>query len=654
MIRSPLFEPARFGALNARNRIAMSALHLGRAAAGRPDAALLDLYAERARGGVGVITVGVCDTGFVDRSGSPGLAGVLSLGDDGCIAPMSELAGRIKEHGTLAGVQISPSAGYNDPKWHPAPDELPAFVASFGAAAERAAAAGFDFVELMLSGGSALSHFVSKVHNRFEIPGYSGSLEGRLRLPLEAIAAMRAAAGTRLVIAARVHCHEFLEGGYDAEEAAAIAVALERAGVEAIGITGGGHRTTLPQMTHQVPPLAFAAFARRVADAVNATTLYGGQIRIPADAERALDAVGCDFVNLGRALLADPSWPAKAAAGETDAIVHCMTCGHCFDEVISGRAASCSANPALCGEPARAVRKPARTLKAIIVGSGPAGMRAALELRKEGHEVALLECATALGGRWRAAARVNGGEASGRALGSYIARLLRSGVSVETGVEATPETARAFGADVVVLAPGAVPRRPFASLRAEGGALLLAQEAIERPGTVGRRVAIVGAGGVGLTCAIHLASEGAPDDRAIGFLAKHGSRAWLDEALARRSGREVTLIKRRGYAGKGLGRSVRWTLMREVEELGVKLFDRAEGISLAEGGVVFTDGRNGATVHLEVDTIVVAAGYEPDPSLQERFASAAQKVVVIGDAREVGGIGAAIADAHRAVEELLG
>ena len=631
----------------------MSALHLGRAAAGRPDAALLDLYAERARGGAGVITVGVCDTGFADRSGSSGLAGVLSLGDDGCVAPMSELAGRIKEHGTLAGAQISPSAGYNDPRWHPAPDELEAFVASFGEAAARAAAAGFDFVELMLSGGSALSHFVSKAHNRCDIPGYSGSLEGRLRLPLEVIAAMRAAAGTRLVIAARVHCHEFLEDGYDAEEAAAIAVALERAGVEAIDITGGGHRTTLPQMTQRVPPLAFAPFARRVADAVNATTLYGGQLRTPADAERALAASGCDFVNLGRALLADPSWPAKAAAGEADAIVHCMTCGHCFDEVVSRRAVSCSANPGLGGGPTRAVRTSTKPLRALVVGSGPAGMRAALDLRGEGHEVVLLERAAALGGRWRAAARVNGGDALGRALDSYIARLLRSGISVETGVEATPQTARAFGANVVVLATGAVSRRPFAPQRPEDGALLLAEEAIERPGAVGRRVAILGAGGVGLTVAIHLASEGAPEDRALGFLAKHGSRAWLDEALARRSGREVNLIKRRGYAGKGLGRSVRWALMREVEELGVRIYDRAEGIAPSPREVAFTDGRNGATVHLEVDTIVVAAGYEPDPSLQERFASAAPKVVVIGDAREVGGIGAAIADAYRTVEELL-
>jgi 2,4-dienoyl-CoA reductase (NADPH2) len=652
MIRSPLFEPARFAALSARNRIAMPALHLGRAAGGRPDPELLDLYAERARGGAGVITVGVCDTGFADRSSGPGLANALSLGDDGCVAPMAELAGRIREHGALAGAQISPLAGYNDPRWCPAPEELGAFVASFGAAAARAGAAGFDFVEVMLSGGGALSHFVSRAHNRCEIAGYSGSLENRLRLPLEVIAAVRAAAGPALVIAARMHCHEFLEGGYDADEAARIAAALERGGVQAIDITGGGHRTPLPQITHQVPPLAFAPFARRVADAAGVTTLYGGQIRIPADAERALAATGCDFVNLGRALLADPMWPAKAASGEAGEIVQCMTCGRCFDEVVSRRAVICSANPALGEAPRRMGGAPARRMKAIVVGSGPAGMRAALDLRALGHEVALFERASALGGRWVAAACVNSGDALGRALDSYTARIARSGISVETGVDVTPESARGFGADLVVLATGAVPRRPFASQRPEDGALLLAEEAIDRPGDVGRRVAIVGAGGVGLTTAIHLASEGAPDERALGFLAKHGSRAWLDEALARRSGREVTLIKRRGYAGKGLGRSVRWTLMREVEELGVQVVDRAEEIALSEGGVSFTDGRTGAQTLLEVDTVIVAAGYEPIADLRERFASAAPKVVVIGDAREVGGIGAAIADAHRAVLEL--
>lgn len=651
MSRSPLFEPARFGPLEARNRIAMPALHLGRAPGGRPSPELLAFYEERARGGVGVITVGLCDTGYTGGSFEPSLANALSLGDDGCVAPMAELAGRIREHGALAGVQLSTLAGYNDPKWRPAPEEIGALAASFGAATARAATAGFDFVEIMLSGGSALSHFVSRAHNGSGLPGYSGSLEGRLRLPLEAIAAAREAAGS-LVVAVRMHCHELIEGGYGAEEAARIAVALEGAGVRAIDITGGGHRSSIPQITHQVPPLAFVPFARRVAGAVSATTLYGGQIRVPADAERALTAVGCDFVNLGRALIADPMWPAKAMAGEAGGIVHCMTCGRCFDEVVSRRAVICSASPGLVEASApRALARP-RRVKALVVGSGPAGMRAALELRDRGHEVALFERGAELGGRWRAAARVNGGDDLSRALASYVSRALRSGIAVETGVEATPESVRAFGADVVVLATGAVPRTPFAAQREEGSSLLLAEEAIARPSAVGRRVAILGAGGVGLTVAIHLASEGAPDDRALGFLAKHGSRAWLDEALARPSGREVTLIKRRGYAGKGLGRSVRWTLMREVEELGVKLFDRAQGIAPSARGVAFTDERTGEAVSLEVDTVIVAAGYEPIADLKERFQSAAPQVFVIGDAREVGGIGAAIADAHRAVEEL--
>ena len=193
MTRSALFEPARFAGLVARNRIAMPALHLGRAVGGRPGPELLDLYGERARGGAGVITVGLCDTGFadpslgVDNDGD----GLTDLGDDGCIAPMSELTGRIREHGALAGVQLSTLAGYNDPWWHPEAGDLAGFAESFGAAAARAAAAGFAFVQVMLSGGSALSHFLSRAHNRFEIPGYSGSLENRLRLPLEVVAAVR-------------------------------------------------------------------------------------------------------------------------------------------------------------------------------------------------------------------------------------------------------------------------------------------------------------------------------------------------------------------------------------------------------------------------------------------------------------------------------
>jgi len=621
--RSELFAPARFASLAARNRIAMPAMHLGRAIGGRPTEALLDLYEARSRGGVGIITVGVCGTGGPRGDGGGALlTGALSLADDGCVEPMAELAGRIRTHGALAGVQLAPLAGYNDPRWRPDLAGVREIVEAMARAAARAEAAGFHFAEVMLSGGSALSHFVSKAHNTCGLLDYSGSLENRLRLPVEIIAAMRGSVGEAFVIGARMHCHEFLEGGFGEDEAAEMAKLLERAGARALNITGGGHRAREPQVTHQVKPLAFALFARRVAKAVGITTSYGGQIRTLGDAEAALVAVGCDFVNVGRALLADPEWAAKLEAGDEGDVVPCMTCCRCLDDVFSKREISCAANPRRGGR--RTFHSGAPSPKKIlVVGAGPAGMEAALALREAGCETALLERADEPGGRWRVAAMLEGMSDLRRALDAEIARVVRAGIDVRFCVDATPEIARAFGADAILLAVGAARRRRFS----ETHGALTAEDANENPARVGRRVAIVGGGAVGLSLAVHL---------------KKSVNA------------EVAIVKRRGVLGRGIGRSVRWTVVREAHALGVRVYEQTSAVELAQGRVSFLDERAGAREALAVDTIVLATGYEPPEDLAARFEGAAKKVVVIGDARSLGGIGPALADAHRAVREILG
>jgi len=651
MTRAALFTPARIGGLTARNRIAMPAIHLGLAADGRPTPAAIQFYEQRARGGAGVITVGVCDS-LGDPSSK--LGSTLGLWDDAQIPSMSELSGAIREHGALAGVQLVPVKGYNDPTFLPDADELRSMIEGLGRAAERAGRAGFDFVELMLSGGSVLSHFLSPALSDQQVPGYTGGWDERLRAPLEAVGAMVAAAGDDTPVLVRIHGHEFLDEGYGIEGARVVVPALEGAGAAAFNVTGGGHRTTLPQITHQTPPLAFAHLARLVRVLTDRPVLFGGRLRTADEAEACLAGSGADFVNLGRALIADPEWPIKARERREDTIVPCMACGGCFDQAVSKRPIACSLNPEVgfAGTDVSPVAAPEERRRVLVAGAGPAGLQAAWTLFRLGHDVTVRDRDPEPGGRWKLASRLHGREDLKGALAAFVARLERAGVPIETGAPVTPESVREHGADVLILAVGAPARWPeIPDLDAHPN-VIKAEQVLARAEEIGAEVAIIGAGGAGVELAIHLAGQGEPSLEALGFLARYGKRAWLDEALEARSGRKVTVIRRRGYAGRGMGRSVRWTMLRDVERLGVRVIDRCEYERITPEGVHIVNNRTKERELIRADTIFVAAGYEPDLTTLQTFADSAPVVIPVGDAADVQNIGAAVRLAHHAALEL--
>lgn len=642
-----LFEPVAIGHLTAKNRIAMPAIHIGMGATRDGIEPVRAFYEERALGGAGVITVGVCNTW---ARADDKLSGALSLAADSDVEPMSTVAEAIRRGGAIAGVQISPLAGYNDPRWRPAPEEIGEMIASIGTAAGRAAEAGFDLVEIMVSGGSVLSHLVSPVHNTWEIPGYSGGWEERLRAPIEAAKAARRAAGGA-ILSARIHCHEFLERGYGTEGSIRVARALEGAGADVLNMTGGGHRTSLPQLTSHTPPGAFAHLARAVSDSVRVPTMFGGRLRTPEEATRVLIASGAAFANVGRGLIVDPEWPRKARDGDGRSIVQCMACGACFDQAFTKRPLACSLNPT-AGRPLRRSETRESPMRILVAGGGPAGLEAAWALSRRGHRVSLFEMEDHLGGRWRKAATLRGRSDLEAPLRAFVERLEAEGVELITGRALTPDEAGALGPDAVVLATGARPRIPKLAGMDRHPSVLHSDEVLEDDRGVGARVAIVGAGGAGVELAIHLASEGLPDPAAIGFLARFSDPALLEETLAHRPSRTVTLLKRKGYAGKGIGRSVRWTMIAEMERLEVRVIDRARYEEITPEGIRIHNGRTGEDELVEADTIVLATGYEPDPDLAARFDGCAKRVVTIGDANEVADIGAAIEAGFELAEDL--
>ncbi len=641
---APLFSKGRFGKIETKNRIAMPALHLGLAVEGRPSEAMLRFYEQRARGGAGTITVGVCNTWISPDSK---LVGALSLCEDGHIAGMSDLVSRIKNHGAIAGVQISPLVGYNDPRWIPEATQIGDIISSIGLAAGRAMRAGFDFVELMLSGGALLSLFVSPVHNRWKIKGYSDGWDERLAAPLEALDAARKEVGDRLAITARIHCHEFIEGGYGVEGACIIAKALADGGIDAVNVTGAGHRTGLPQLTGQIPALAFAHLARRISNKVDIPIFYGGRLRTPSQAVDALATSGAELVNMCRALLVDPKWPEKAANGDTDGIVTCMACGSCFDRVFSRSPLRCSLNPEAGADPIHATPH-AVTKKVVVIGGGPAGMQAALSCASMGHDVTLYEQRDSLGGRWALISRLHGRSDLGDSCKAFVNRLPRAGVHVRTGVEITPQEVAKLEADIIVLAIGARPHYPDIPGIDSHPHVMHADDVLENSSVVGDKVAIIGAGGAGVELAIHLASRSQPSLEVLGFLARFGNEEWLGQALERDKERQVTLLKRRGYVGKGLGRSVRWTMMQDLDRLGVRVIDRTTFERISQRGVHILNGRTDEREIIEADTIITATGYKPDPTVLNAFEGCAKEILVVGNADRVVDIGAAVAGAWKA------
>jgi 2,4-dienoyl-CoA reductase (NADPH2) len=644
-----LFEPVFLLGRTVRNRIAMPAVHLGMAQEGAPTEDLLRFYESVARGGVAMITVGVCNTWQESRA--TGLHGDLDLSTESTLGPFERLTRKVKDAGAAIGVQLSPLKGYNNPAWWPTPQQLGSILQSFGQASARARKVGFDYVELMLSGGSLLSHFASPVFNTGAIASYSGDFDGRARLALEAVDAIRDATSGAMPIAARLHSHELLQGGYDSTGAIELARALTKSGVEAISVTGAGHRTPVPQLLPETPANAFAYLARPIAMAIDRPVLCGGRIRTEEEAAQALLVSGAAMVNLARALLVDPEWPLKVQSGQGSKIVPCMACGVCLDKVFAKQAARCPLNPDLGRTTLPPLPQGVEPLlpgsKILIVGSGPAGLRASATLANAGHEVELVEQAARLGGRWNVASEVHGRGDLRLGLESMVCSVRDAGVRIRLGQSLHPDQARQAGADALVIATGSTPRRPAIPGLELHPKTVYAEQAILNPTLAGRDTVILGAGGVGVEVALHLARQYEPPDEVLGYIARKSGDLHMEGLRRLGSGRRITLVRRRGYAGKGLGPSLRWALLDDLKRLGVRIVDKCAYEKVTEQGVVIAVGPSQEKKLLEADTLIIAAGQVAPSQPLDEWRGSAPRLLLAGDATgAVGNLADAILGAH--------
>ncbi len=651
MIHSPvasvvrLSEPIQVGPMKLKNRMAMPAMHLNYTMGGEVSDQLVAFYAERARGGVALITVGGCGVDLA--GGGPMLIG---LHEDRFIPGLRRLADAIHDGGSLAVAQLYHAGRYaytmftGQPAVAPsaipskltretpralALDEIPAVQASFAEAARRAVEAGFDGVEVLGSAGYLISQFLSPVTNHRE-DEYGGSFENRARFGQEIVQQVRAAVGPDTGVVVRVAGSDFMPGSHGSDESAAASKLFQEAGADSINVTGGWHETRVPQLSMGVPRGAYLYLARRIREAVEVPVMASNRISKPAMAEAALRDGMADIINLGRPLIADPALPNKVLRGE-GAPVHCVACNQgCFDHVFKGMPVRCMVNPRAGVEQTALLSKVKRPRKVAVVGGGPAGMMAALTAAGRGHEVVLMERGLLLGGQLLLA-----GSTEDRAELLVVAedlerRLRASGAEIRLGEEATAEGLAELGADAVIVATGAQPVAA-ALPGADHPSAVQAWDVLSGKALVGRRVVVVGGGPVAVDVARELSQRGTLDGETLRFLlvneAEEPER--LRQACLHGT-HEVTMVELKARAGEGIGKSTRWSLIQDLKRFAVETLTETCVVGISAEGVTVDSG-DGERL-LPADTVVLAMGAAADDALAGALGEG-DGIFVVGDAK---------------------
>lgn len=644
-----LFSPITINSMALKNRIVMTAMHLGYTPEGEVTDRLVAFYTLRAKGGVGLIMVGGCP---IDEHG--GMVGMIGLNDDRYIPGLERLTRSVKQNGAKIAAQLYQAGRYTHSSMIGGKkpfsasavrskltgetpraldeDEIPQVQERFAQAAVRARTAGFDAVEILGSAGYLISQFLSPVTNQRE-DAYGGPLENRMRFGLEVIEKTRAAVGPDYPVILRIAGNEFMEGGNTNEEARLFAKAAEAAGVDLFNVTGGWHETRVPQLTMSVPRQAYVYLAQGIKSAVTVPVLASNRINDPSIGDAIIRNGQADLVTVARGLLTDPDFPNKAGEGNSNLIYHCVACNQgCFDSIFRGKPATCLVNPRAGKEMETPVSVTDKVKTILVIGGGPAGMKSACTAAQRGHRVILMEKKTRLGGQLLLNALIPGREELLTAAADLQNNLEALDVDIRLGVTADAEKIQTVEPDAVVLATGAVPVTP--SLPGiDGPNVVQSWDVLAGHAAVGDRVAILGGNAVGLETALYLAGLGTLTPEVLHFLMINGAES-VDtlNVLLRKGIKSVTVVEMTRKAGADIGLTTKWTIMGELKRLGVKIMTETEAVGITPESLEIQG--KGVGTRIEADTIVLAAGSRAVNGLLRDIEPLALEVHVIGDAKD--------------------
>ena len=642
-----LFQPITINRMEVKNRIFMPAMHMNMAGNYAVTDRLVDFYAERARGGAGMITVGYATVD--ELSGNPGNIGAHK---DIYIPGLARLAAAIRDNGARSSVQLNHAGRYNHSmlmggKQPLAPSaiasrltretpreleiaDIEAIIERFAQAAGRVKTAGFDAVEILSGTGYLISEFLSPLTNR-RTDQYGGTFENRICFGLEVIRAVRQAVGSEFPLLVRLNGNEFMKGGSSRQELQDYAVRLAGEGVDALCVNVGWHEAQVPQIVTEVPRGVFGYLARGIMELVSIPIIASHRINDP-DVAREMIADGqCDMVAVGRALIADPYFPEKARSGHGDDIVHCVACGQgCFDNLFKMKAVECLCNPQAGYEKSRAIGTAEKPLDVMVVGGGAAGMSAAISAAARGHRVTLHEIGDHLGGQLLLAGAPPGREEFLELARDLDRQVELSGTTVvfnscvdETMLNSAPP-------DAVILATGGLPITPSIP-GVDLAHVVQAWDVLTESVATSCRVVVIGGGAVGIETALLLAEKGTLSGEALKFLLVHGAESVEDlYGLATHGSKTVTVIEMLDELGKNFGKSTRWGMVQDVERYGVKTRATSKVVEITADFVRIE--RDGQVEDILADCVVLAVGTRSCNPLQEVVAARGIAVRVVGDA----------------------
>ncbi|RCV87617.1 NADPH-dependent 2,4-dienoyl-CoA reductase [Billgrantia montanilacus] len=656
-----LFRPLEVGHLTLPNRVLMGSMHTNLEEAPNGFSRLAAFYAERAREGVGLIVTG----GIAPNPEGAVFQGAATLERSEQVANHRGVVEAVHAEGGHICMQIlhagryaySPELVAPSPIQAPinpfAPRELAAKevegqIADYVRCATLAREAGYDGVEVMGSEGYLINQFLC-LRTNHRSDEWGGAFENRMRFAVDIVKGIRQAVGEDFLIIFRLSMIDLVDEGSTWEEVVTLGRALETAGVNLINTGIGWHEARVPTIVTSVPRAAFTEVTRRMKAELSVPLITTNRINMPNVAERVLADGHADMVSMARPFLADPAWITKAAEGRSEEINTCIACNQaCLDHTFQGKLTSCLVNPRACHETELEIL-PAETVRDIaVVGGGPAGLSAAVTAARRGHRVVLFERNSELGGQFNLARKIPGKEEFDETLRYFRVMLDKHGVSVRLNCDADLHTLKGF--DAVVLASGVQPRQ--LSLPGHDHPKVLSYPmAIHHPERVGRRVAIIGAGGIGFDVAELLTHVGHPAMNTEAWCAEWG----VDLTVSERGGiappqrpdtpRQVFLLQRKSSKpGKGLGKTTGWVHRASLKHRGVESLSGCEYMGIDDDGLHIR--QDGEPRLLEVDSIVVCAGQNPVRELFEPLQASGVEVHMIGGADE-----AAELDAKRAIEQ---